>query len=155
MGNCPCPRCLIPKDRTHQLATQRDQHQRKSLARVDNLQYRVKMTSAHEAIYEKNNAVNSKAVEDLLKTESLVPNQVFNLSLCWMFLDLITICRMHFLPNFPNLDSIYLVSFWLISCMNLSLVYGRRFSFICLEFLNVLMEELMSWTKGKMVHLSG
>ena len=82
MGNCPCPRCLIPKDRTHQLATQRDQHQRKSLARVDNLQYRVKMTSAHEAIYEKNNAVNSKAVEDLLKTESLVPNQVFNLSLC-------------------------------------------------------------------------
>ena len=43
---------------------------------------RVKMTSAHEAIYEKNNAVNSKAVEDLLKTESLVPNQVFNLSLC-------------------------------------------------------------------------
>lgn len=76
MANCPCPRCLIPKHRIHQLATRRDQRQRKSLARMDNLQYRVKISSAREIIYKNKCAVESVYVQRLLKPESLVPNEV-------------------------------------------------------------------------------
>lgn len=81
MGNCPCPRCLIPKHRAHQLATRRDQRQRKTLARVDNLQYRVKISSAREIIYKNNRAVESVAIQRLLKPLSLTPNEVSSLIL--------------------------------------------------------------------------
>ena len=77
MGDCPCPRCLIPKSRAHQLGTKRDQQQRKTLARVDSLCYRVKMSSAHDIIYKNNRTIHSVPVEDLLKAESLVPTEVF------------------------------------------------------------------------------
>ncbi|KAF8151198.1 hypothetical protein BJ912DRAFT_869512 [Pholiota molesta] len=75
MGSCPCPRCLIPKDRVHQVGTRRDKSQRSSLARVDNLMYKAKISSAREMIYEKNLAVDSAAVERLLKPQSLVPTE--------------------------------------------------------------------------------
>lgn len=76
MGDCPCPRCLIPKDRTHQLGTKRDQRWRKTHARVDNLHYRAKISSARNIIYKNNRTVNSVFVERLLKPQSLVPNDV-------------------------------------------------------------------------------
>lgn len=76
MAECPCPRCLIPKDCAHKLGTKRDKQQRVSLARVDNLQYRAKVSSAREIIYQQNRAVNSVFVHRLLKSESLVPTKV-------------------------------------------------------------------------------
>lgn len=50
--------------------------QRLSLARVDNEDRKRKVQTARRIIYEKNYAVNSEAVEKLLKEESLVPTSV-------------------------------------------------------------------------------
>jgi hypothetical protein len=50
--------------------------QRKTLARVDDLSRRNRVASAREVIYEKNYAVDSKPMEDLLKVDSLVPTAV-------------------------------------------------------------------------------
>jgi hypothetical protein len=54
----------------------RDMTQRKTLARVDDLSRRNRVASAREVIYEKNYAVDGKAMEDLLKVDSLVPTAV-------------------------------------------------------------------------------
>jgi len=54
----------------------RDMTQRETLARVDDLSRRNRVASAREVIYEKNYAVDSKAMEDLLKVDSLVPTAV-------------------------------------------------------------------------------
>jgi hypothetical protein len=54
----------------------RDMTQRETLARVDDLSRRNRVASAREIIYEKKYAVNSRAVENLLKPESLVPTAV-------------------------------------------------------------------------------
>ncbi len=77
MGSCPCPRCLVPKNSTDQLGTKSDQRQRVSLAREDNLQYRVKISNAREIIYAQNRTVDSNFVDNILFPESLVPTEVF------------------------------------------------------------------------------
>lgn len=76
MAICPCPRCLIPKDHAHKMGMRQDKRQRVSLARTDNLQYRAKISSARDIIYQKHRAVDSTPVQNLLKPESLVPTEV-------------------------------------------------------------------------------
>ena len=53
-----------------------DMKQRKMLARVDDEARKRKVDIAREIIYQKNYAVNSKAVEAFLKEQSLVPTSV-------------------------------------------------------------------------------
>lgn len=76
MGGFPCPRCLVPMDRMDLIGTRRDEKQRLTLERVDTASYRAKITGARQLIYENNLAVDSAAVERLLKPESLVPTDV-------------------------------------------------------------------------------
>ncbi len=76
MGTFPCPRCLTPKDLCDQLGTKSDHNRRARVARVDTLQYRVKIASARDIIYKQNRTVDSKFVNDILKNESLVPTEV-------------------------------------------------------------------------------
>lgn len=76
LGRCPCPRCLIPMDRVHNMGMPRDMTQRKSLIRIDNVQRRSRVEAAREAIYVKNSAIDGVAVENLLKEDSLVPAAV-------------------------------------------------------------------------------
>jgi hypothetical protein len=76
LGACPCPRCAIPKNRTQDLATDKDVLQRQVLARKDNDERRVKISSARKLIYEQHFVVDATRVEDLLKAESLVPTKV-------------------------------------------------------------------------------
>jgi hypothetical protein len=76
LGHCPCPRCLIPIDRVANMGKPRDMMQRKTLARVDNMTRRNRVASARECIYERNYAVDSAAVQNLLKEDSLVPTAV-------------------------------------------------------------------------------
>jgi len=76
MGECLCPRCLIPKSKVHQIATERDMLQRKLLRRCDTKERRDKVATARRLIYEKQYAVNTPQVEELLKCESLVPTLV-------------------------------------------------------------------------------
>jgi hypothetical protein len=53
-----------------------DMQQRKTLARVDDVNRRNRVAAAREIIYEKKYAVNSAAVENLLREDSLVPTMV-------------------------------------------------------------------------------
>jgi len=78
LGNCPCPRCLIPLSRVHNLGMPRDMMQRVTMARVDDSQRRSKICAARRIIYELNLQVNSAAVENLLQAVSLVPTVVRN-----------------------------------------------------------------------------
>ncbi|KAF8842659.1 hypothetical protein BDN67DRAFT_989041 [Paxillus ammoniavirescens] len=73
LGHCPCPRCLVSKDRIHLFATGRDMLEQDLLARSDTQERHNKISSAHKLIYEKNYAVDNSQVEELLKTESMVP----------------------------------------------------------------------------------
>ena len=80
LGRCPCPRCLIPLDCVANMGRPRDMSQRVTLARVDDANRRHRVAAAREIIYEKNHAVNSTAVEKLLRENSLVPTAVCILS---------------------------------------------------------------------------
>lgn len=115
MGSCPCPRCLIPKHRTDQLGTKRDQHRRISLARVDDLHYKVNISCAREMIYQKNCAVDSSMVETLLKPHSLVPTEVKRNYIHLMAPDLPHIYQNAFSQRLShlgfNLFSVFLVDF--------------------------------------------
>ena len=76
MGNLPCPRCLVPKTQISNLGTPRDTNTRTKKIRKDNLEYRCKIECAREIIYKQKYSVNSEAVENILKPESLVPTNV-------------------------------------------------------------------------------
>jgi hypothetical protein len=76
LGACLCPRCLIPKDRVHNLASQKDMLQRHLSARKDDEERRKKVVDARRFIYEQQYVVNALQVEMLLKNESLVPTKV-------------------------------------------------------------------------------
>lgn len=76
LGICPCPRCLIPKSLTHSLGMTRDMSKRLSLARVDDNQRRGSVSTARKLIYERNYAVDSVPIENILKEQSLVPTTV-------------------------------------------------------------------------------
>jgi len=54
----------------------RDMTQRISLACIDDVKRHSRVGAAHEAIYSENNTIDSAAVENLLKEESLVPTAV-------------------------------------------------------------------------------
>lgn len=54
----------------------RDMQQRETLRRMNDEVNRSIISKAREYIYEKNYAVNSEVVEDLLKEQSLVPTVV-------------------------------------------------------------------------------
>ena len=54
----------------------RDMKQHLTLAQMDDARRYSRIQAAQEAVYLKNYAINSKAVEDLLHEESLVPAKV-------------------------------------------------------------------------------
>ena len=59
------------------MGMQRDMAQRKSLARIDDANRRFYVKVARDHIYEKNNGLNSKGVQNLLQETSLVPTMVY------------------------------------------------------------------------------
>jgi hypothetical protein len=76
LGNCPCPRCIIPMDRVHNMGKYRDMSQRVSLAQDDDVHQRSRIEAARQAIYERNIKLDGAAVERLLSGDSLVPAAV-------------------------------------------------------------------------------
>lgn len=83
LGDCPCPRCLIPLTLAHLFGTPEDKEYRTNKARVDDRSRQTKISKARKLIYGKitkkkdtNFGVNSAAVERLLKDQSLVPTDV-------------------------------------------------------------------------------
>jgi hypothetical protein len=84
MGLCPCPRCLIPKQRIQNLGMALDRKQRSTLQRVNDRGRQIKIAKARSLIYEHNYAVDSAAVEKLLKDQSLVPTLVRWTTALWV-----------------------------------------------------------------------
>ena len=76
LGTCPCPRCCIPLNCVYQTGMPGDRNRRTTLARVDDARRQNLVVAARRIIYEKHYQINSKAVEDLLRNESLTPNVV-------------------------------------------------------------------------------
>ncbi|KAG2045967.1 hypothetical protein BDR06DRAFT_1040545 [Suillus hirtellus] len=73
LGGCPCPRCLIPKSRVHNLGLSLDMKQRQTLMRIDDNARKSKVTVSRELVYDHGCGVRSSCVENLLKEHSLVP----------------------------------------------------------------------------------
>jgi len=89
----------------------RDMAQRITLARVDDASRRHRVATARNIIYEKQYAVHSTAVENLLQADSLVPTAV---RIIFFLVDSDdhclyshSYCRMHFRSNYQNLGFLY------------------------------------------------
>jgi len=76
MGMCLCPCCLIPKSRVHQIAAEMDMLQWKLLQHSDTKEWCDKVVTARRLIYEVHYAVHTLQVEELIKSEFLVPTLV-------------------------------------------------------------------------------
>ena len=76
MGVCLCPCCLILKSKVYQIATERDILHQTTLQHCDTKEWCDKVVAAHRLIYEKQYVVHTSQVEELLKSESLVPTLV-------------------------------------------------------------------------------
>ena len=87
-GICPCPRCLITKDRLDKMGLARDIHLRLTNVRRFFLD---KVRKAREWIYKKGGGVTSKGVEDILKETLSVPTIVSsnNILDCYTFIAVI------------------------------------------------------------------
>jgi hypothetical protein len=76
MGSCPCPRCKITKEELPGLGSKSDMAIRVERVRTDNEERQNKVENARDLIYRDGYVVNSTRVDDLLKSESLVPTTV-------------------------------------------------------------------------------
>lgn len=72
-GNCPCPRCLIPKTEFHRLGLLSDISHRISKIRS---YLHDKVTAARAAIYNGGAPIKGSVLEAYLKENSLVPTLV-------------------------------------------------------------------------------
>ncbi|KAL6306020.1 hypothetical protein BKA93DRAFT_913438 [Sparassis latifolia] len=72
-GNCPCPRCCTAKSLLPQMGLLRDLARRLSCLRTWTHQLRSIVESARRIIYQLGRGITSKAVEELLKPQSLTP----------------------------------------------------------------------------------
>ncbi|KAJ2933285.1 hypothetical protein H1R20_g3796, partial [Candolleomyces eurysporus] len=73
LGDCPCPRCLVSKDNLDQLGTEADFQTREGQARRDDNARRELVQSALSKIFHEGISLSGKAVDDLLKPQSLQP----------------------------------------------------------------------------------
>ncbi|KJA20606.1 hypothetical protein HYPSUDRAFT_141916, partial [Hypholoma sublateritium FD-334 SS-4] len=72
-GLCPCPRCLIPKDKIPDVGKVYDNRRRTTTSRVDSTARNFDIDTARKFIYENGEGVKSAAVERVLRDKSLVP----------------------------------------------------------------------------------
>ena len=75
LGACPCPRCFIKKEHIQSLGTKVDGQRRAKLRTCDQ-GYQRKIETARKIIYEKGYVVNSKAVDDVIGSQSFTPTRV-------------------------------------------------------------------------------
>ncbi|KAJ7695466.1 hypothetical protein B0H17DRAFT_930752 [Mycena rosella] len=73
LGKCPCPRCLVTKDKLDQVGTARDDKIRVTSKRVDDEDLRSTIQKARDRIYRWGRTIKSITVERLLSPKSWVP----------------------------------------------------------------------------------
>ncbi|KJA19627.1 hypothetical protein HYPSUDRAFT_143405, partial [Hypholoma sublateritium FD-334 SS-4] len=72
-GLCPCPRCLVPKDKIPDVGKIYDDRRRQTSHRIDSTARTFDIDTVRKFIYEKGEGVKSAAVERVLRDKSLVP----------------------------------------------------------------------------------
>ncbi|KJA14075.1 hypothetical protein HYPSUDRAFT_107425, partial [Hypholoma sublateritium FD-334 SS-4] len=72
-GLCPCPRCLISKDKIPDVGKVYDDHRRNTTSRIDSTARNFDINTARRFIYENGEGVKSAAVERVLRDKSFVP----------------------------------------------------------------------------------
>lgn len=106
LGACPCPHCLVPKEKIPELGTVLDDRRRVKTERVSDARWEFNIIVARDFIFRKGKGVKSAAVERVLAPESSVPTIVKFLIFSKLF-DCILIAR-----NF--LECVYmLVEIWI------------------------------------------
>ncbi|KIK79863.1 hypothetical protein PAXRUDRAFT_16092 [Paxillus rubicundulus Ve08.2h10] len=75
LGRCPCPRCLVDKDKIDRLGDKHNRWQRTYKSRADDRQRKNWIEIIREKIFVFGHSVVSAAVEKLLGTKSLVPTR--------------------------------------------------------------------------------
>ena len=76
LGRCPCPRCLISKDKIYKLGTNIDRWVRDKMAHVDDETHQWAIEYVHKAIFEYGCGILSKVVESIVGAKSLVPTHI-------------------------------------------------------------------------------
>ena len=107
-GQCPCPCCLVPLNKVHNLGTTTDMKQNEKLACVDNVNHRNKVETTRDIIYHKNYTVNNKASEAMLKEESYVATKVGSRILFVIVITYHQLLRIHSLKSLALMDSTFL-----------------------------------------------
>ena len=79
LGKCPCPRCLVSKDRIFKLGTKSDRRQRNQNVRVDDHPRRSLIERARELIFVNGYSVVSSVIEKLVGITSVAPIRVSTL----------------------------------------------------------------------------
>ena len=76
MGKCPCPCCLMDKSLFKHVGTVNDMKFHKNNPRVDSIERQSKVKKAWLLVYSKGKKVDSKPIDSLLLSQSMVPTQV-------------------------------------------------------------------------------
>jgi len=76
LGNCPCPHCLVTKDKIYKLGTKIDQWVHDKKARVDDGACRYLIEGVRKAIFDLGRSISGKVVEGTIRAKSLVPTRV-------------------------------------------------------------------------------
>ncbi|KAM6499872.1 hypothetical protein JOM56_005380 [Amanita muscaria] len=75
LAKCPCPLCLIEKSNIKQLGTERDRHQRETLARNDSLHRQTVVENVRQTVFEQGLPLSSTYIQQTLEAESLTPTR--------------------------------------------------------------------------------
>ncbi|KAJ7101338.1 hypothetical protein B0H15DRAFT_936529 [Mycena belliarum] len=100
LGKCPCPRCLVTKDKLDQVGTVRDDKTRVNARRVDDEERRGYVQIARDWIYRTGRIIRSAKVEGLLAAKSLVPTVNAFSSLASYGWDIFTMLVVDFMHEF-------------------------------------------------------
>ncbi|KAI0362987.1 hypothetical protein BV20DRAFT_959211, partial [Pilatotrama ljubarskyi] len=75
LGRCPCPRCLVGKDKLSAAGTPEDDEQRRANRRIDNTKLQRDIKKARKLVFKDGCSLTSTCVKALLDSRSLNPIQ--------------------------------------------------------------------------------
>lgn len=152
IGKCPCPRCLINKDKIKYLGTDKDRHTRERQPRMDSKTRQNLVTRACNKIFKEGASVTSAAVKRLLDAKSLVPTIVRSQLKCSS--GLLNLSRMLSRHFFLDLARTFTDFSHRIPYTKLTSAYGSQPLSILSAFFTAsheLQQQFRKWTSGQCI----
>lgn len=137
-ANCPCPRCLIPKELIFNLGNVTDHRYRTEFERKDDNEVHAAIAKARKQVF-RGTGLKSEAVEQALRPQSLTPSRVRAQLSAWLDSGSLTsFRRVHCQRSSARiLTSAYTISLFQICSTSLILGCGRvslpTFSGLCMS----------------------